>query len=76
MYRWSTGWDPSSDAWRNMSISEISQQPGRGLAFEIIALRDIAPGEEVTVSVATPAYTAFDYLRVISSLVKNSSSYL
>lgn len=45
--RWSQGWDPTSDAWRKMSLEEIAKQAGRGLAFEIVALRDIQPGEEV-----------------------------
>ena len=45
--RWSRGWDPTSDAWRKMSLEEIAKQPGRGLAFEVAALRDIQPGEEV-----------------------------
>ena len=46
-YRWSSGWDPTSDAWRTRSLEDIATEPGRGLAFEIFALRDIAPGEEV-----------------------------
>jgi hypothetical protein len=46
-YQWSIGWDPTSDAWRTRSLDDIAKEPGRGLAFEIIALRDIAPGEEV-----------------------------
>ena len=43
--RWSRGWDPTSDSWRKMSLEEISQQSGRGLAFEVYALRGIQPGE-------------------------------
>jgi hypothetical protein len=46
-YRWATGWDPSSDKWRKMSFEELANQKARGLAFEIFALRDIHPGEEV-----------------------------
>jgi hypothetical protein len=46
-YRWSSGWDPTSDAWRNRTLDDIAEEPGRGLAFEIFALRDIEPGEEV-----------------------------
>ena len=45
--RWSRGWDPTSDAWRKMSWAELSSQKGRGLAFEVYALRDIQPGEEI-----------------------------
>lgn len=45
--RWSNGWDDTSDAWRKMSLYELAQQPFRGLDMDIVALRDIAPGEEV-----------------------------
>lgn len=45
--RWSRGWDPTSDDWRQMSLEELAQQPGRGLAFEVYATRTILPGEEV-----------------------------
>jgi len=46
---WAT-WDPLTDAWRNKTIEEIdtlTEQSQRGLSFDIIALRDIHPGEEV-----------------------------
>jgi hypothetical protein len=46
-YRWSSGWDPTSDAWRYLPVDEITEQPVRGLAFEIVATRDIYPGDEV-----------------------------
>ena len=46
-YRWATGWDPSSDAWRKISFEDLAAQEVRGLAFEVVALRDIRPGEEV-----------------------------
>lgn len=42
--RWSRGWDPTSDEWREKSLKEIAKEPGRGLAFEVYALRDIQPG--------------------------------
>lgn len=45
--RWSSGWEPKSDRFRNFTIDEIAQQKGRGLSMEIVALRDIQPGEEV-----------------------------
>lgn len=32
------------DDWRKMSIEELAKQQGRGLAFEVYALRDIQPG--------------------------------
>jgi len=45
--RWSSGWDETSNSWRKMSLSELGQQEHRGLSFEIIATRDINPGDEV-----------------------------
>ena len=45
--RWSNDWDPTSDAWRKQSLKELSMKPFRGLSMEIVATRDIAPGEEV-----------------------------
>lgn len=47
VYQWSSGWEPLSDKWRQMTIDEIAHQRGRGLSMEIVALRDIEPGEEV-----------------------------
>lgn len=49
-YRWSSGWEPKSDEWRNMTLKEIGKQTGRGLSMEIVALRDIEPNEEVFVN--------------------------
>ena len=46
-YRWASDWDPSTAAWRQMSLSEIAEKHERGLSFEIVALRDIEPGEEI-----------------------------
>jgi len=46
-YRWSSGWDPTSDDWRKKTLEELAMEAGRGLAFEIVATRDIAPDEEV-----------------------------
>ena len=46
-YRWASGWDTTSDAWRKRSIEEISKETVHGLTFEIVATRDIAPGDEV-----------------------------
>lgn len=33
-----------SDEWRKMSLEDMAKQTGRGLAFEVYALRDIFPG--------------------------------
>ena len=45
--QWSSGWDPSSDQWRRMTLEQMAAEAGRGLAFEIVATRDIAAGEEI-----------------------------
>ena len=45
--QWSSGWEPRSEVWRKMSLIQIQEQSGRGLSMEIVALRDIEPGEEV-----------------------------
>lgn len=44
--RWATN-DPTTTAWLQMSLSEIAQQTTRGLAFQVVALHDIQPGQEV-----------------------------
>jgi hypothetical protein len=48
-YRWASGWDPTSDDWRRMTLDQLLEQPGRGLAFEVVALQNIQAGEEITV---------------------------
>jgi hypothetical protein len=47
IHRWSSGWDATSDIWKNMTLDLLSIQTARGLALEIIATRDIEVGEEV-----------------------------
>jgi hypothetical protein len=47
VHRWSSGWDATSDKWKQMSLDELAQQRERGLALEIVATRDIEVGEEV-----------------------------
>lgn len=46
-YRWASDWDPTTAKWRKMSWPELKKQHERGLSFEIVALRDIEPGEEI-----------------------------
>lgn len=46
-YRWASEWDSTTAAWRELSLDDIAAKHERGLSFEIVALRDIAPGEEV-----------------------------
>lgn len=48
--RWATEWDPSTNVWLNMTIDEIKARVvkgERGLSFEVVATRDIYPGDEV-----------------------------
>ena len=48
--QWGTSWDPDTTQWLNLSHAEIVDKinaSSRGLSFDIIALRDIDPGEEV-----------------------------
>jgi hypothetical protein len=45
----SSGWEKDNDKWLQMSLSELGQQRGRGIAMEVVAMRDIQPGEEVCV---------------------------
>jgi len=44
--RWSSGWDSASHEWRNKTLAEIDEKFGRVLSLEVVATRDIAPGEE------------------------------
>jgi len=47
--RWAD-WDPLTETWQTMSVQEINELTKvgkRGLSFDVIALRDIQPGEEV-----------------------------
>lgn len=47
-YRWaSSGWDATTERWLGLTIEDLSQQSGHGLAMEIVATRNIHPGEEV-----------------------------
>ena len=43
---WSSGWDEASHGWRNKTLEEIDEKFGRILSLEVVATRDIAPGEE------------------------------
>jgi hypothetical protein len=44
--RWSSGWDRPSHQWRSRTLNDMKDQNERLLSMEVIALRDIAPGEE------------------------------
>ena len=48
--QWGTKWDEATSEWLEKSIEEISDHTKsgqRGLSLEVVATRDIAPGEEV-----------------------------
>mmetsp|Transcript_9625 Transcript_9625/g.23376 ORF Transcript_9625/g.23376 Transcript_9625/m.23376 type:complete len:770 (-) Transcript_9625:48-2357(-) len=47
-YRWAgEDWDPRTKVWLNKTIDEMGEQLDRLLAMEIVATRDIQPGDEV-----------------------------
>jgi len=49
--RWATDWYPSNKRWLNMTLSELHEMymsEKSGLAFDVIALRDIQADEEVS----------------------------
>ena len=48
--KWATDWDPDTKQWLKLSIDEINKKVAsgkRGLSLDIVATRDIYPGEEV-----------------------------
>ncbi len=52
--QWGTSWDHDTSDWLNKSIEEIKAETKlghRGLSFEVVAIRDVAPGEEVRLRV-------------------------
>jgi len=75
--RWSSGWEPASAEWLKMSIEEISEERVRGLSMEIIALRDIAPGEEVFLDYGTEWEDAWEkHVATWKPPVKEVESYI
>jgi hypothetical protein len=46
--RWTSAWDTTTPQWLEMTIEELASQESRGLSMEIVALRDIERGEEVS----------------------------
>jgi hypothetical protein len=45
--QWSSGWDPPSFEWRNVSLPDLAMHNARVLSLEMVATKPIAPGEEV-----------------------------
>ena len=49
---WATDWDSTTPTWLEKSVDEIKAETvegHRGLSFEVVATRDIEPGEEVCI---------------------------
>jgi len=57
--QWSTGWDKASIPWRNATLQDIDHQFGRVLSLEVVATRDIVPGEEVLIDYGRDWETAW-----------------
>jgi SET domain. len=50
--RWGTSWDPDTPEWLKLSLEEVverTENQRRGLSLEVVATRDIHPGEEVLI---------------------------
>ncbi len=50
--QWASGWDPDTEDWLGMKMEDITDSTyngRRGLSLEVVATRDIFPGEEVTI---------------------------
>lgn len=48
--QWATDWDSKTQEWLKKSLDEIvelTKTTERGLSFEVVALRDIMPGDEI-----------------------------
>jgi hypothetical protein len=48
--QWATSWDPDTTDWLKLTMDEIKELTAlrkRGLSLEVVATRDIKPGEEV-----------------------------
>ncbi len=61
--QWADGWDPSTAEWLKMPYQEVvamTENGRRGLSFEVVAMRDILPGEEVTIDYGENWQKAWD----------------
>ena len=79
--QWSTGWDTDSIPWRNATLHDIDHKFGRVLSLEVVATRDIIPGEEVFIDYGSDWETAWhehvrnwDRSSIDSSSVQQSSA--
>jgi hypothetical protein len=58
--RWAGNWHSSTKTWLEMSLEDMSHEQTGGLAFEVVALRDISPGEEVFIDYGIEWEKAWD----------------
>jgi hypothetical protein len=58
-YRWAKDWDVIPKDGVNLSVDEIASRQGHILAMEIVALRDLAPNEEVFIDYGAEWETAW-----------------
>ncbi len=66
--RWAEEWDPDTTSWLQLSLDEIRKrvkEGKRGLSFEVIATRDIFPGDEVRMVVQVFTYFTYFNLTVL-----------
>jgi len=45
--RWASAWHKSTKSWLKMTLDEMAKETTGGVAFDIVALRDIKPDEEI-----------------------------
>lgn len=48
--KWASSWDTNTPVWLEKSLDDIkaeTEEGNRGLSFDVVATRDIAPGEEI-----------------------------
>jgi len=51
--RWASDWHTSTKSWLEMSLDQMAKETTGGLAFDIVALRDIKPSEEIFIDYGT-----------------------
>jgi len=62
--QWGTSWDPDTPTWLEMSLEEVvnmTETQRRGLSLEVVATRDIYPGEEVLIDYGENWEAAYEH---------------
>ena len=62
--KWGTLWDPDTPKWLDMSLEEVQNMTNiqrRGLSLEVVATRDIYPGEEVLIDYGENWEAAYEH---------------